>query len=266
VEAARGGSAPASLSSGSGRREESGRWSKHGWCECEVDLPFEEERAHQEAGAGQQEHGKRDFAGNQSVPHSATAKPGVTARAGPERFVQIALADASAGASPKTNAVAMATPTVTRSTSRFIEMTASSGNVYKGMNAISPFSAAEAKKHPAAAPATESRMLSVMSLADDSPASRAQRHPKSQFFLADSRPGQQQVRHISAGNKQQQADGGKQRQQRGSELAHGDVAERIQANDELRGIAPRINRRQPLRKAAQLGFRPLTSSPRLRWP
>lgn len=57
---------------------------------AEVDLPFQEEGAHQEAGAGQQEHGKRDLAGHQSVPHPATAKPGVAARAATERFVQAA--------------------------------------------------------------------------------------------------------------------------------------------------------------------------------
>ena len=85
------------------------------------------------------------------------------------------------------------------------------------------------------APERQERALHEQ-LPDDAPAARADRDANADLPLARRRPRQQHVRHIAAGNHQQEAHGAEERVQHAPELADHPIDDR----DHLEAIFGRI--------------------------
>src|SRR5882724_1758312 len=91
-------------------------------------------------------------------------------------------------------------------------------------------------------------------LANDAPASRAERGANGELFFARSGAGKKQIGYIAAADKEQKANGGQDDVQGGSELTNDQIGQRFDVNAEILGIVLRVYLGEILGNHSEVGF------------
>src|SRR5882762_7911514 len=91
-------------------------------------------------------------------------------------------------------------------------------------------------------------------LANDAPASRAERGANGELFFARSSAGKKQIGYIAAADKEQKTHGGQDDVQGGAELTNDQIGQRFDVNAEIFGIVLRIYLGEILGDNGEVGF------------